>query len=62
MKKFERVLGSAERFGDSRWHAGLFKEGNCLSWTSFSSRGEAERWLENPSVPSSKSAQKFSSN
>lgn len=44
---YEVVLSTLR---DSMWHVGLFKHGNCLRWTSFASRGEAEKWLENPPV------------
>jgi len=43
--KFDVVI--SRLFGDS-WHVGLFREGNCLSWSSFSSRAEAENWSRNP--------------
>jgi hypothetical protein len=57
---YEVVLGTLR---DSMWHVGLYKDGNCLRWASFASRGEAEKWLENPSLPArDKSLFAFSAN
>jgi hypothetical protein len=57
-RAYEFVMGT---LGDSMWHVGLYRDGNCLRWESFPSRGEAEKWMENPVVPSSRT-EAFSTN
>jgi hypothetical protein len=48
-KRFDEVLGPS-RMADAQWHVGLYREGNCLSWASFETRGEAERWIDAPDL------------
>jgi hypothetical protein len=61
-KSYDIVLGSAQVFGDALWHVGLFRDGNCLSWASFSTRAEAEKWVESPTVSIHSETSSFSHN
>ena len=61
-RDFDRV-GPLNSFGDTRWHVGLFRDGNCVSWASFQTHDQAEKWVQNPPRPAQIEADKrFSSN
>jgi hypothetical protein len=60
-KRYEVVL-PPKAFGDALWHAGIFREGNCLGWNSFSSKSDAEQWARSAQPAARETRNAFSRN